>query len=302
MNNIYRKNTHFAALSLVAALMSWTVAIADDDDEAAVVHKSEEHETAAHHETPAHGVSDVGHEGGHGLHFSRPLVSRSPSPVTEVITGYSLENLIHHEGEMAVYKIEGEYAFNRWLTAEIVIPYAFLEPEVGHGDKAENIETVEIGLKYASFAFEDSGVILGGGLEFGLPTGDHHKGIGSDDVLEVAPYVDFGWQAGDLQVVGFMKFGIVTSTSDPDEPDWELIWNLSTLYPLTPWLNTVVELDGERIHGGHDDGLNLVSATTGFKIKPFSESSFEIGAGVRFPISNHREYQSMSLVSFFYHF
>ena len=299
--NIHRKITNYAALTLVAALLSWTVAIADDD-EAAAVHKTTGHETAAQHDTSPHGVADVGHGGGHGLHFSRPLTSRSPSPVTEVITGYSIEKLIHHEGEMAVYKIEGEYAFNRWLAAEILIPYAFLEPEAGHGHKEDNIETVEIGIKYANFAFEDSGVIIGGGLELGLPTGDHHKGIGSDEVLEVAPYFDFGWKAGDLQVVGFMKFGIVTNTNDPDEPDWEFIWNLSTLYPVTPWLNTIVELDGERIHGGHDAGLNLVSATTGFKLKPFSESSIEIGVGYRFPISNHREYQSMGLVSFFYHF
>ena len=164
MNN-HRKTTHFAALSLVAALLSWTVAIADDDDEAAVVHKSKGHETAAQYDTSPHGVSDVGHGGGHGLHFSRPLTSRSPSPVTEVITGFSLENLIHHEGEMATYKIEGEYAFNRWLAAEILIPYAFLNPEVGHGHKEDNIETVEVGIKYANFAFEDSGVIIGGGLE-----------------------------------------------------------------------------------------------------------------------------------------
>ena len=99
-----------------------------------------------------------------------------------------------------------------------------------------------------------------------------------------------------------MKFGILTSTDDPDELDWELLWNLSTLYPITTWMNIVFELDGERIHGGHDDGMNLVNATTGFKLKPFSESSFEIGVGYRFPISNQREYQSMSLVSLFYHF
>jgi hypothetical protein len=82
---------------------------------------------------------------------------------------------------------------------------------------------VEIGLKYANFAFEDKDLLLGGGLENGLPTGDDDKGIGSDEVSEVEPFLDFGWKGNRTELVGFISFGLPINGGD-EEVDWELGW------------------------------------------------------------------------------
>ena len=56
-----------------------------------------------------------------------------------------------------------------------------LRAEPDDGGSRSRLDNVEVGLKLASFALARHGVLLGGGIEAELPTGDAGKGIGSDE-------------------------------------------------------------------------------------------------------------------------
>jgi hypothetical protein len=45
----------------------------------------------------------------------------------------------------------------------INVPYSFLDPD--DEPSRDRLDTVEIGLKYANFSFEEHGLLLGGGIE-----------------------------------------------------------------------------------------------------------------------------------------
>ena len=107
--------------------------------------------------------------------------------------------------------------------------------------------------------------------ELELPTGDSGKGIGSSHVLEVVPFVDFGW-------------------------------NLSFLYHFGPYLGTLLEFDGRRIFGGEMNNQAIVNFSPGIKVSPLGDESLKIGGAVSVPVSNDREIKTRAIFSIFYHF
>ena len=197
-------------------------------------------------------------------------------------------------------RFEAEYAFAPWLSLEVDAPYTFLIPD--KGEASDNPDNVEIGLKYANFTFAKHGLLLGGGIEFGLPTGKAEKDIGSDHVLEVKPFVDLGYQRGRWEVVGLTSFGLPFNENDEDEADLELGWNLSVLYHLTPQLMTLLEFDGEHVFGGEADGVNVVNVTPGFKVQPLDDPNLQVGVGVSLPLTDDKEFHARPALSVFYHF
>ncbi len=247
-------------------------------------------------------AADVGaaHEDG-ALHFSHPLIAESPSPDTKLRIDYDYRR---ETGEEKAYRhtlrLEGEYAFRPWLSVEIDVPYTFRDPD--DGPSRRNFDTVEVALKLASFVLEERGLLLGGGLELGLPTGDDSKGIGSDETLEVEPFLDFGYRYRQLETVGFLEFGIPTNTSGGEEPDLELGWNVAFLYHVTPRIEGLLEFDSEHVFGGEEDGNTVVNITPGLKVAPFASRNFEIGAGASLPITSDEEFDVRATFSIFYHF
>jgi hypothetical protein len=127
-----------------------------------------------------------------GLHFSHPLISESPSPDTKIrldyfffdVEGESEEGEEEEGGGFKEHtiRLEAEYAFSRNISLEVNVPYTFIDPDEGQGE--DHFNNIEVGLKLASFIFEEYGLLLGGGIEFGIPAGDDEKGIGSDHVIE----------------------------------------------------------------------------------------------------------------------
>ncbi len=101
---------------------------------------------------------------------------------------------------------KGEYAFSRHFSLELDVPYTFINAQ--EEVTINNLNSVEIGLKYANFALEKKGILLGGGMEFGLPTGNDNKDIGSATVWEFEPFFDIGWIKNNLEIVSFLTFGI----------------------------------------------------------------------------------------------
>ncbi|MFQ6607960.1 MAG: hypothetical protein ACE5EE_05415 [Fidelibacterota bacterium] len=248
----------------------------------------------AHEPTPH--IHDQGH-----LHFSHPLVAESPSPDTKVRFDYFFSNEPGEEGvKRHTLRLESEYAFAPWLSLEADVPYTFLN--TNEGNATDRLDNVEVGIKYANFTLGEHGVLLGGGIEFGLPTGNEERGIGFDRVLEVEPFVDLGYRRDHWEIVGFTSFGFPFNDNDEDEADFELGWNVSILYYLIPQLMTLLEFDGEHVFGGEEDGETFVNITPGFKIQPFDNPSFQVGVGVSLPLTEDKEFHVRPVLSLFYHF
>lgn len=244
----------------------------------------------------AHEQTSNSHDG--KLHFSHPLVAESPSPDTKIRFDYFFAN--EPGAERHTTRLEGEYVFTPSLAIEVDVPYTFLNPD--ERQSANRLDNAEIGLKYANFTFSEHGLLLGGGINFGLPTGNEEKNIGSDHILAVEPFLDFGYRHDRLEIVGFTSFGLRKNDNGEDEADLELGWNLSALYPVSPKLQVLVEFDGEHVSGGEEDGVNIVNVTPGIKIHPRNNPNLQVGLGVSLPFTDDKEFHAKSILSVFYHF
>jgi hypothetical protein len=236
-----------------------------------------------------------------GIHFAHPLVVESPSPDTKIRLHHFFENGAGEEkDEIHTLHLEAEYAFAPWVSLEVHIPYSFIRPE--EGGTRHDFGSVEAAVKYAYLAFAESGLLLGGGLELGIPTGDDNKGIGSSHTGEVEPFISAGFKFHDLEMVAFLAFGVPYNSKGNDEADWEVEWDLSLLYRVTPRLEAMVEFEGEHLVGGEEDGVTILNMTPGFKVAPFENHAFKLGAGVSFPLTRDDEYDVRGVFSLFYPF
>jgi hypothetical protein len=249
-----------------------------------------------------------------GLHFSHPLITESPSPDTKIrldyfflsVDGEVEDEELGEEGEgpskfkESTVNLELEYAFTRNISIEADIPYTFINPDEGRD--VSHFNNIEIGVKLATFILEEYGILLGGGLEFGLPTGDDKKGIGSDNIWEIEPFLSFGWKYKILEVVSFLHVGFpVNQKGDQNEGD-ELGYNLSTLVHATEWLEVLLEFDGETVLNGEEEGESVLNIDPGVKFKPFKSQELHVGFGAGFPVTNDEEFEYRLIASVFYHF
>ncbi len=249
-----------------------------------------------------------------GLHFSHPLITESPSPDTKIrldyfflsVDGEVEDEELGEEGEgpskfkESTVNLELEYAFTRNISIEADIPYTFINPD--EGKDVNHFNNIEIGVKFATFFLEEYGILLGGGLEFGLPTGDDDKGIGSDNIWEIEPFLSFGWKYKILEVVSFLHIGFpVNQKGDQNEGD-ELGYNLSTLVHATEWLEVLLEFDGETVLNGEEEGESVLNIDPGVKFKPFKSQELHVGFGAGFPVTNDEEFEYRLIASVFYHF
>lgn len=248
-----------------------------------------------------------------GLHFSHPLISESPSPDTKIrldyffldVDGEVEDEEIGEEGEgpsrfkESTIRLELEYAFTRNISIEADIPYTFLNVEDGNNEN--NFNNIELGVKLATFILEEFGILLGGGLEFGLPTGNDRKGIGSDNIIEIEPFVDFGYKLQSFELVGFLSLGFpVNQKGDQDEGD-EMGYNLSMLYHLGDVVEVLLEFDGETVLNGEEDGEFVLNIDPGIKVAPFKNKDLQLGFGVGFPLTDDEEFKYRLVGSIFYH-
>lgn len=249
-----------------------------------------------------------------GLHFSHPLITESPSPDTKIrldyffldVDGEVEDEELGEEGEgpskfkESTVNLELEYAFTRNISIEADIPYTFINPD--EGKDVNHFNNIEIGVKLAAFFLEEYGILLGGGLEFGLPTGDDEKGIGSDNIFEIEPFMSFGWKYKILEVVSFLHMEFpVNQKGDQNEGD-ELGYNLSTLVHATEWLEVLLEFDGETVLNGEEKGESVLNIDPGVKFKPFKSQELHVGFGAGFPVTHDEEFEYRLIASVFYHF
>ncbi len=125
----------------------------------------------------------------------------------------------------------------------------------------------------------------------GLPTGKDRKGIGSDNIFEIEPFVDFGYKVRDLEVIGFPSLGFpVNQKGDQDEGD-ELGYNLAMLYHLGNSLEILLEFDGLTVLNGKEDGESVLNIDPGVKVAPFKNKDILIGVGAGFPLTEDKEFE-----------
>ena len=236
------------------------------------------------------------------LHFSHPLIAESPSPDTKARFDYVYERI--HEGienaRQHTLRFEGEYAFHPAFSVEIDAPFVFFDDDGASSES--NFGTTEIGFKVANFLLADYGILLGYGLELGLPTGDENKGIGSNNELEIEPFFDVGLKCNDLELVGFISFGIPTNHDKGEEVENEFGFNISSLYHFSSRFIGVLEIDGETELNGHGEGHTVTNLTPGVKFQPFENTPLDIGVGVSVPLTGRENFEIRSIVSAFYHF
>lgn len=108
-----------------------------------------------------HGDHEHGEAGHHaGLHFTHPMIAESVTPDTKVRLDHQYFGFTDGDRENSGI-LEAEYAFTRSFSIEVGVPYTYSATEFGNASAM---------LKFANYAFEPAGVVLGYGVQFGFPT------------------------------------------------------------------------------------------------------------------------------------
>jgi hypothetical protein len=241
------------------------------------------------------------HDPDNELHFSHPLITESPSPDTKVRFDYFYQSF--RDGVPAsehTPRVEFEYAFRPWISIETNVPYTFLRVE----DQSQTSHTgnIEVAVKFANLAIKERQLLFVYGLNLELPSGSDAKGIGSDHIFDVEPYFGFGIKRQKAEIVAFSSIGIPANTDTADGEHTRLSYELAFLVKPTATVEPMVELDGETLLAGADQGLTMINLSPGIKFRPFHSEHWQIGAGIGFPLTKEREFHRRVVVSAFYHF
>lgn len=240
---------------------------------------------------------------GQGLYLAHPLATESPVPDTKVRMDYIWQRVPgHHEddgkSDLSTVRATVEYAFDESIGIEINAPYTWRNPRDAAEEDTDHLDNVGMALKYANRSFEDRGVMLGGGLELGLPTGDDEKHIGSDHETEIAPFLSFGYRSGAAQLTGSLEFGFPVNS---DHADFEIGWGAAALWAATDRADVMIEAEGEKLYGGEEGGSHAVSLAPGAAFTVPGHENLRVGAGVAFPVTEDKEFYVRPMVSLFWH-
>ena len=239
------------------------------------------------------------HDHGH-LHFSHPMVTESPSPDTKLRLDFLA---IRTSGSAGLHentvRLEGEYAFNHSVSLAIVTP--FISRTAPAGEETSGLGNIELSLKAASLAFGEGGLLIGGGLSAGLPTGSDRKAIGSAHIVELEPFLDAGYKRDALELVGFALLSSTFHRRAGEEAERNLTFDFSALYQLQSRLEGLVEVSTARALAGAESGSQQTFIAPGIKVYPFTNRKFMFGASVELGTGAVRDTRAL-LVSGFYHF
>lgn len=246
-----------------------------------------------------HGHDDGDDDHHHApVHFSHPLFTESPSPDTKLRLDYLRAPLAHDLSENTL-RVEGEYAFSQNMSIEANIPFSSVS---SGGVRTSAVGSGEIALKLASFVAAEHGVLLGGGIGFGVPTGNDDKGIGSGHLVEVEPYVDLGYMHEKMEFVSFASYSFTTRRKAGEEDEKSFGVAASLLYHLDPRFESLVEVETRRLVNAEGSDAQIVNAGVGVKYHVNRIRALVVGIGGRIPVTTQREFQSEIIVSALYHF
>ncbi|MEO7367970.1 MAG: transporter [Gemmatimonadaceae bacterium] len=244
----------------------------------------DDHDDDGHHHAP--------------VHFSHPLFTESPSPDTKLRFDYLRARLAHNLSENT-FRVEAEYAFSQNASIEANMPFSSVS---SNGVRTSAVGSGEIALKLASFIAADRGILLGGGIGLGVPTGNDDKGIGSGHLFEVEPYVDFGYMHEKMELVSFASYSFTTRQNTGEEQEKSFGVAASLLYHLDPRFESLVEVETRRFINAEGSDAQIVNAGAGVKYHVNRIRALVVGVGGRIPLTTQREFQSEIIASALYHF
>lgn len=236
-----------------------------------------------------------------GLHFVHPLFTESISPDTKLRLDYQFQ----YPGTASESELEGEYAFSRIFSIEAGVHYDPVETSLGN---------THLLFKFANYALEEKGILLGYGLSLDLPTGNGHgHGTGvsheqepgdhhhEENIYRVSPFLNAGLKAGSLELVGWALFNIPTNHAHPEDASTSLSYNISALYHLSTRIQSLVELNGIQRLSGVVSGNNLF-LSPGVRIRLLKSTPLLIGLGMQVPVTENQNTDTRIQASVFYHF
>lgn len=136
------RDPRVAVLSLALAVATTGVARAQEQE---------------HDEAHSHERESTHHA---GLHFSHPMIAESVSPDTKIRVDHQFFDFPDGDEENSGV-LEAEYAFHRSFSIEMGLPYTYTQTAFGN---------LDVAFKFANYAFEGAGLLLGYGVEVGFPT------------------------------------------------------------------------------------------------------------------------------------
>ena len=242
---------------------------------------------------------DDDHEHAH-LHFSHPLVTESPSPDTKIRLDYIAARTSDATGvHENTVRLEGEYSFTHSVSLSIVTPFIWrTAPAL---ERASGLGNIELSLKAASLAFGERGLLFGGGLSAGLPTGSDTKGLGSDHLVELEPFLDAGYKHNALELVGLTTLSSTFRRRAGEEAERNLTFDFSALYRVQSRLEGLLEVSTARGLVGPESGSQQTFIAPGLKLYPFANRKFMVGASLELGTGIVRHTYAL-LLSGFYHF
>ncbi|MBL28930.1 MAG: hypothetical protein CMM50_15415 [Rhodospirillaceae bacterium] len=222
--------------------------------------------------------------------FITPLIADSPTPDTELIFSHQYTDEETRSRQTA--EVEGEVKIVEGLSVSVQVPYTFIDPD--NGPQSSAFDNVEIAVKFAHTPTRD--LLIGGGLEVELPTGDEEEDVGDVRAVGIAPYLDAGIRFGRAELVGFLFFEVPMNESDAeaDEVDLEIGYNLSFSYAVTDRLWGFVEFDGSHVAIGEEE-KTVVNLSPGVRFAPFGTPDVQLAASVGFPLTEDREFDMRTL-------
>jgi len=246
----------------------------------------------------AHAQARDHDHGREGFEFSHPLVTESPSPDTKIRVDFLQRGAADSTTPNGTARIEGEYAFRPWVSLALTVPFEWRSAE---GNRSSGVAASELALKFASSGLASHGILLGGGLDVGLPTG---SGVeeGPSNGVALEPFADVAMKTGSVEVVAFGSYSASTAANggEPAEREWSA--NFSSLYHVSGRAEALLEVDTHRALSAADEGSQFTYISPGAKFVPFVNRSIMFGVSLRMPVSVAREFQRELLLTAMYHF
>jgi hypothetical protein len=109
-----------------------------------------------------------------------------------------------------------------------------------------NLDEIELSLKFANFAFESHNILLGYGISFGFPTGNQDKGIGSNHIWDINPFLNGGIKWNKWEWTVYFIFDIPSNQHTYENLQTGLESRVTALYHINSKWGALLEAGNAR--------------------------------------------------------